>query len=69
MGKETALYQLMDIRINSVMNGIVNSDGEYQAIIRKSDEYSDKLDGMELPKEVLVIIVILQWQFFNPAIL
>ena len=32
MGKETALYQLMDIRINSVMNGIVNSDGEYQAL-------------------------------------
>lgn len=56
MGKETALYQLMDIRINSVMNGIVNSDGEYQAIIRKSDEYSDKLDGMELPKEIRLLI-------------
>ncbi len=37
MGMEPALYQLMGIRISSVMNGITNSDGEYQAIIRKSD--------------------------------
>ena len=56
MGKESALYQLMDIRMNSVMNGIVNSDGEYQAIIRKSDEYSGKLDGLELPREVRLLI-------------
>ncbi len=33
MGMEPALYQLMDIRMNSVMNGITNSDGDYQAII------------------------------------
>ena len=26
MGKESALYQLMDIRMNSVMNGIANSE-------------------------------------------
>ena len=56
MGKESALYQLMDIRMNSVMNGIVNSDGEYQAIIRKSDEYASKLDGLELPREVRLLI-------------
>ena len=54
--KDSALYQLMGIHMNSVMNGITNSDGEYQAIIRKSDEYSDKLDGMELPKEVRLLI-------------
>ncbi len=33
MGMEPALYQLIDIRMNSVMNGITNSDGEYQALI------------------------------------
>ena len=43
----------MDTRMNGIMNGIVSSDGEYQAIIRKSDEYSD---GMELPKEVRLLI-------------
>lgn len=48
MGMEPVLYQLMGLRINSIMNGITNSDGEYQAISRKSDEYSDKLDKMML---------------------
>lgn len=43
MVMEPALYQLMGIRMNSVMNGITNLDGVYQAIIRKSDEYSNKL--------------------------
>ena len=33
MGKDSALYQLMDVRVHSVMNGIVSSDGEYQAIL------------------------------------
>lgn len=56
MGKEPALYQLMNIRMNGVMNGIVNSDGEYQSIIRKSDEYSDRLDEMDLSKEVRLLI-------------
>ncbi len=46
----------MGIRMNSVMNGITNSDGEYQAIIRKSDEYSDRLDEMDLSKEVRLLI-------------
>ncbi len=43
-------------RMNNVMNGIVSSDGAYQAIIRKSDEYSGKLEKMELPKEVRLLI-------------
>ena len=56
MGKEPALYQLMGICMNSVMNSITNSDGEYQAFIRKSDEYSDKLDKMNLSKEDSLLI-------------
>lgn len=56
MGMEPALYQLMGLRMNSVMNGITNSDGEYQAFSRKSDEYSDKLDKMDLSKEARLLI-------------
>jgi hypothetical protein len=38
------------------MNGIVSSDGEYQAILRKSDIYSGKLDRMDLSKEIRLLI-------------
>ena len=41
--KDSALYQLMDTRMNGVMNGIVSGDGEYQAILRKSDIFIIKL--------------------------
>ena len=56
MGKDSALYQLMDTRMHSVMNGIVSSDGEYQAILRKSDIYSGELDRMDLSKEIRLLI-------------
>ncbi len=52
MEKDSALYQLMDVRMNGVMNGIVSSDGEYQEIIRRFDECSGKLEKMDLPKEM-----------------
>ncbi len=52
MEKDSALYQLMDTRMNSIMNGITNSDGEYQEIIRRSDVYSGRLEKMDLPKEM-----------------
>ena len=54
--KDSALYQLMDTRMHSVMNGIVSSDGEYQAILRKSDIYSGELDRMDLSKEIRLLI-------------
>lgn len=53
---ESALYQLMGIHMNGVINGITNSDGEYQEILRKSDVYSDRLEEMELPEEVRLLI-------------
>lgn len=52
MEKDSTLYQLMGIP----MNGIVNGNGEYQGILRRSDEYSVKLDWMELPKEIQLLI-------------
>jgi len=54
--KDSALYQLMDTRMHSVMNGIVSSDGEYQAILRKSDVYSGELERMDLSKEIRLLI-------------
>ena len=56
MEKDSALYQLMDVRMNGIMNGIVSSDGEYQAILRKSDVYSGELDRMDLSKEIRLLI-------------
>jgi hypothetical protein len=54
--KDSALYQLMDTRMNGVMNSIVSSDGEYQTILRKSDIYSGELDRMDLSKEIRLLI-------------
>lgn len=56
METESALYQLMGVRMNGVMNGITNSDGVYQEIIRKSDEYSGRLEELELPEEVRLLM-------------
>jgi hypothetical protein len=42
--------------MHSVMNGIVSGDGEYQAILRKSDIYSGELDRMDLSKEIRLLI-------------
>ena len=56
MEKDSALYQLMDTRMHSVMNGIVSGDGEYLAILRKSDIYSGELERMDLSKEIRLLI-------------
>ena len=52
MGKESALYQLMDINMNDIMNRVTSSNGECQKIIWKSNEYSSKLGSLNLPKAV-----------------
>ena len=54
--KNTILYQLMGLRMNSVMNEITNSDMQYQEILRKSDIYSDELEALHLPKETRLLI-------------
>ncbi len=56
MEKDSALYQLMDVRMNDVMNSIVSSDREDQAIIRRSDKYSGKLEKIELPVDIRLLI-------------
>lgn len=52
MDSNSVLYQLMDIRMNGIMNEIPNRVKEYQEISRSSDEYSGRLDVLHLPKEV-----------------
>ena len=56
MEKDSALYQLMLVRMNGIMNDITNSDGEYQEIVRKSNEYSGRLERIGLPVDVRMLI-------------
>ena len=56
MDKNSALYQLMDIRVNGIMDEITREDEVYQAIIQKADEYSDELEALNLPKQTKDLI-------------
>ena len=56
MDKDSVLYQLMDLRVNTTMNSIVGADEDYQEILRRSDEYSGRLETMGLPKETMQLI-------------
>lgn len=56
MDKNTVLYQLMDLGMNDIMNEIAMADGEYQEISRKSDEYSEKLETLNLPEDTIQLI-------------
>ena len=56
MDKDSVLCQLMGLRMNGVMNRIVEADADYQEIVRKSGEYADRLDALELPEEVRLLI-------------
>ncbi len=56
MDKDSVMYQLMDLRVNTVLNSIQATDEEYQEILRKSDVYSGQLDAMDLPRETRLLI-------------
>ena len=56
MDNDSVLYILMDMRVNGVLDRILERDAEYQEIIQKSGEYSDKLDAMHLPPEVMDLV-------------
>lgn len=59
MDKDCVLYLLMDIRVNGVLDRILEKDEEYREIARKSGEYLDRLEAMELPKEARELIDLL----------
>ena len=56
MDNDSVLYILMDMRMNGVLDRILERDTEYQEIIQKSGEYSEKQDAMHLPSEVMDLI-------------
>ena len=56
MDNDSVLYLLMDMRVNGILDRILERDAEYQEIIQKSGEYSEKLDAMHLPPEVMDLV-------------
>ena len=56
MDKDSVLYLLMDMRVNGILDRILEKDAEYQEIARKSGEYLDRLEAMELPQEARSLI-------------
>ncbi len=56
MDKDSVMYQLMDLRVNTILNSIQAADEEYQEIQRMSDVYSGQLDAMDLPREIRLLI-------------
>lgn len=56
MDKDSVMYQLMDLRVNTILNSIQAADEEYQEIQRMSDVYSGQLDAMNLPREIRLLI-------------
>jgi len=56
MDKDSVMYQLMDLRVNTVLNSILEADEDYQEIRRKSDVYSGQLDAMGLPEGTRLLI-------------
>ena len=56
MDKDSVLYLLMDMRVNGILDRILERDEEYQKIAQKSGEYLDRLEAMELPKEARSLI-------------
>lgn len=51
MEKNCVFCQLSDFRTDSGMSHIVLDDAEYQAILKKSDEYEEALDQLELSEK------------------
>lgn len=56
MDKDSVLYQLMDMRVNGILDRVLEKDEEYQEIAKKSGGYLDRLEAMDLPKEARSLI-------------
>lgn len=56
MEGNTVQQQLTTVRMESIMNRIVESDALYQKTKHKAGEYSDRLDALHLPKETKLLI-------------
>lgn len=56
MEGNTVLHQLMSVRMESNMNGITKNDAFYQETKQRAEDYSDKLDALQLPKETKLLL-------------
>lgn len=56
MDKNSLLYQLMAIRMNSIMNDVAEQDEDYQAAPGAADPYINQLKALHLPKETRHLI-------------
>ncbi len=56
MNKNSALYQLMCLRMNGIMNSISNQDEEYQALLSEIDRHAARLEAIQLPKETMHLV-------------
>lgn len=56
MEKNSVLYQLMDVRMNGIMNKIVMADEEYREITRRADIALEKIEALHLPPETMQLI-------------
>ena len=56
MGKNSLLYKLMALRMNSVMNDVAEQDEDYQASLSAVDPCIDRLKALQLPKETRKLI-------------
>ena len=53
---DSVLYLLMDMRVNGILDRILEKDDEYQELVRKSSEYLDRLEDMDLSQEARSLI-------------
>lgn len=56
MDKQSPLYQLMDLRMNGIMNDLTSQNEDYQSLIQRADECTDKLESLNLPEETRKLI-------------
>ena len=56
MDKKSTLFQLMDLRMNGIMNDLTAQDEDYQSLIRRADECTDKPESLNLPEETRKLI-------------
>ena len=56
MDNDSVLYLLMDMRVNGILDRILERDEEYQEIARQSGDYLDRLEAMDLPQEARSLI-------------
>lgn len=56
MNNQSALHQLMAVRMNSIMNAVTEQDADYQSLLRSVDGYSGKLEALHLSKETMKLI-------------